>query len=264
MFTLRRWWDRHRVQTLLIGLAVGSALVLRQTHGAVLYEAYQLIVRPFQPNLDRATALRSARIEELQQRLTEIESQNQQLRSLLGYASETKQPGITAPVVGRSADHWWQHLFLGRGSLESVKVGDVVMAPGGVVGRIVNVTPNTSRVLLLSDPSSRTGVTISRSRNMGYIRGQSSNRAIMEFFDKTPDVRQGDVVTTSALSQLFPPGLPVGRVSSVDLNKSPAPEAVVDLTAPVSFLEWGVIYPHSPAERKATEQDPRDEGSSPQ
>jgi rod shape-determining protein MreC len=248
MFTLRRWWDRHRLQTLLTGLAVGSALILHQTHGALLYEAYELISRPFQPNLDRKTALQTARSEELQQRLTELESQNQQLRSLLGYTSETKQPGITAPVVGRSADHWWQHLFLGRGRSDGVKDGDVVMAPGGVVGRVLKVTSNTSRVLLLSDPSSRTGVTISRSRNMGYIRGQSSNRAVMEFFDKTPDVRQGDVVTTSALSQLFPPGLPVGRVASVDLNKSPAPEAVIELSAPVSFLEWGVIYPHSPSD----------------
>jgi rod shape-determining protein MreC len=264
MFTLRRWWDRHRLQTLLVGLAVGSALVLRQTHGAVLYETYQFLTRPFQPNLDRATALENARLEELQQRLTEIESQNQQLRSLLGYTSQTKQPGITASVVGRSADHWWQHLFLGRGSQENVKVGDVVMAPGGVVGRIINVTPNTSRVLLLSDPSSRTGVTISRSRNMGYIRGQSSNRAIMEFFDKNPDVRQGDVVTTSTLSQLFPPGLSVGRVSSVDLNKSPAPEAVIELTAPVSFLEWGVIYPHNPSEQNSADQDAKDAGSTPQ
>jgi rod shape-determining protein MreC len=249
MFTLRRWWDRHRLQTLLIGLALGSALVLRQTHGTVLYETYELITRPFQPNLDRKTTLEGARLEELQQRLTEIESQNQQLRSLVGYTGQTKQPGITAPVVGRSADHWWQHLFLGRGSQDTIKAGDVVTAPGGLVGRIIKVTPNTSRVLLLSDPSSRTGVTISRSRNMGYIRGQSSNRAIMEFFDKNPDVRQGDVVTTSSLSQLFPPGLPVGRVSSVDLNKSPAPEAIIELSAPVSFLEWAVIYPHQPSDR---------------
>jgi rod shape-determining protein MreC len=80
---------------------------------------------------------------------------------------------------------------------------------------------------------------------MGYIRGQSTNRAVMEFFDKVPDVRRGDVVATSSLSQLFPAGLPVGRVESVDLNKSPAPEAVIELSAPVSFLEWAIIYPHT-------------------
>ncbi|PZV19262.1 MAG: rod shape-determining protein MreC [Leptolyngbya sp.] len=247
MFTLRRWWDRHRLQIILASLALGSAAFLRQTEGAALYEAYRLLTFPFQPNLERKAALENAQIQELQQRLTELESQNQQLRSLVGYVAETKKSGITAPVVGRSADHWWQHIILGRGTQSGVQIGSIVMAPGGVVGRVIAVTPNTSRVLLLSDPSSRVGATVSRSRNMGYVRGQTSNRAIMEFFDKVPDVRQGDVITTSSLSKLFPAGLPIGRVQSIDLNKSPAPEAVIELSTPISFLEWAVVYPHKPS-----------------
>ncbi len=257
MFTLRRWWDRHRLQIALASLALGAAAFLRQTHGAALYETYQLLTRPFQPEAERKIVLENAQVQELQQRLTELESQNQRLQALLGYVSETKRAGITAPVIGRSADHWWQHVILGRGSQDGVKVGYMVAAPGGVVGRVISVSPNTSRVLLLSDPSSRVGVTVSRSRNMGYIRGQSSNRAIMEFFDKVPDVRQGDVITTSSLSQLFPAGLPVGRVESINLSKSPAPEAVIELTAPVSFLEWATIYPHtSPSQPDAVRGEP--------
>lgn len=247
MFTLRRWWDRNRLPTVVVGLAIGTAFFLRQTEGAALYEAYQFITRPFQPNLERKTILENARIQELQQRLTELESQNQQLRAMLGAINESQKQGVTSPVIGRSADHWWQHILLGRGSQAGIREGHIVMAPGGVVGRVISTTPYTSRVLLLSDPSSRAGVTVSRSRFMGYIRGQSSNRAIMEFFDKVPDVRQGDVITTSALSQLFPSGLPVGRVESVNMNKSPAPEAVIELTAPVSFLEWAIVYPHQPS-----------------
>lgn len=247
MFTLRRWWDRHRLQIILTSLALGSAAFLRQTEGAVLYEAYRLMTLPFQPNLERKAALENAQVQELQQRLTELESQNQQLRSIVGYVSETKKSQITAPVVGRSADHWWQHLILGRGTQGGVQPGSIVMAPGGVVGRVISATPNTSRVLLLSDPSSRVGATVSRSRNMGYVRGQTSNRAVMEFFDKLPDVRQGDVITTSSLSKLFPAGLPIGRVQSVNLNKSPAPEAIIELSTPISFLEWAVVYPYKPA-----------------
>lgn len=247
MFTLRRWWDRHRLQITLTSLALGSAVFLRQTEGAVLYEAYRLMAFPFQPNLERKAALENAQAQELKQRLTELESQNQQLRSLVGYISEIPKKHVTAPVVGRSADHWWQHLILGRGTQGGVQPGFIVMAPGGVVGRVISATPNTSRVLLLSDPSSRVGATVSRSRNMGYMRGQTSNRAIMEFFDKVPDVRQGDVITTSSLSKLFPAGLPIGRVQSVNLNKSPAPEAVIELSTPISFLEWAVVYPHQPS-----------------
>lgn len=249
MYTLRRWWDRHRLQIVLTSFALGSAVLIRQTGAAALFEVYQLVSFPFHPNPAQENLLQSAKSQELQQRLTELESQNQKLKELLGYIAQNKQPGISAPVVGRSADHWWQQVILGRGSRDGVQIGYVVMAPGGVVGRIISVTPSTSRVLLLSDPSSRVGVTISRSRSMGYLRGQSMNHAVMEFFDKVPDVRRGDVVSTSAFSQLFPAGMPVGRIESVNLNKSPAPEATIELSAPVNSLEWAVIYPHTPTQQ---------------
>ncbi len=111
-----------------------------------------------------------------------------------------------------------------------------------MVGRITSVAPNASRVLLISDRTSSVGVTISRSRYMGFLRG-SADHAVMQFFDKVPDVRRGDVVATSPYSQIFPAGLPVGRVESVNLTKSPAPEAVISLSAPISYLEWVAVYP---------------------
>jgi rod shape-determining protein MreC len=77
---------------------------------------------------------------------------------------------------------------------------------------------------------------------MGFLRGSDSH-AVMQFFDKVPDVRRGDVVATSPYSQMFPSGLPVGRVESVNLSKSPAPEAVISLSAPIPYLEWVVVYP---------------------
>ena len=84
---------------------------------------------------------------------------------------------------------------------------------------------------------------IGRSRYMGIMRGRSNNKAVMQFFEKTADVRKGDFVMTSSISQLFPPGLPVGQVESVDLSKNPAPEATIKLSAPMNNLEWVVVSP---------------------
>lgn len=261
MYTLRRWWDKNRIQIILASLALGGALFLRQTQGATLFELYQLLSRPFQATPNQVNLLTNARIREMQQRLDELNSQNQQLRNTLGYATETAQPQqVIVPVIGRSAEHWWQQILLGRGSGEGIREGYVVMAPGGLVGRVVNVTPNTSRVLLISDPENKVGVTISRSRAMGYISGQASNRAVMEFFDKVPDVRPGDLVSTSTFSQFYPPGLPVGRVESVNSNKSPAPEAIIELSAPISYLEWAIVRPPVspvPVPPPASEEKPR-------
>lgn len=243
MFILRRWWDRNGVAIVLGGLTLSAAWLVRQTQGTALFEAYQLMTRPFQSGPTQEERLTDARVLELKQQLVELESQNQKLKELLDYGKTQKQQGIVAPVVGRSADHWWQQVTLGRGSQEGIKVGFVVMGPGGLVGRVISVTPNSSRVLLISDATSKVGAVISRSRSMGFMRGQGSNRAVLQFFDKVPDVRRGDVVSTSPVSQLFPSGLPLGRVESVNLDKSPAPEAVIELTAPISYLEWVIVYP---------------------
>ncbi len=245
MYTVRRrGWDRHILPMLLASLAIGGAWALRQTQGAAVFEAYHIITRPFQTSPTQVKRLSDAQTQELQARLVELTSQNQKLQELLGYAA-LKQPhqGIVAPVVGRSADYWWQQVTLGRGSKAGIQVGFIVTAPGGLVGRITSVTPNTSRVLLISDRASQLGVTVSRSRFMGFLRGQSDSQAVMQFFDKVPDVKRGDVVATSPYSQIFPAGLPVGRVESVNLEKSPAPEAVISLSAPISYLEWVVVYP---------------------
>ncbi|MBW4520879.1 MAG: rod shape-determining protein MreC [Scytolyngbya sp. HA4215-MV1] len=263
MYTLRRWWDRHRFQIILVSLTLGTALFLRQTQGALVLEIYQLLTRPFQGNPTQQSRLEDARILELQQRLVEMESQNDELKKVLGYTTENKVPQeIISPVIGRSSDHWWQQITLGRGSRDGISMGDIVMAPGGVVGRIVGVTASTSRVLLLSDPSNQVGVSISRSRSMGYMRGQSGNRAVMEFFDKVPDVKRGDAVATSAFSQLYPAGLPIGRVESINLSKSPAPEAVIELSAPISYLEWAVVRSGKTSSQPTSDSQPSDSAPS--
>jgi rod shape-determining protein MreC len=242
MYTIRRWWERHGLQMALVGLILGTAAVLQQTQGAVIFELYQLLTRPFHSGVTQAERLTNARIEELEARVKDLQSQNQQLKQTIDYQKVRQQPGIVAPVVGRSADSWWQQITLGKGSEDGIQIGFGVMAPGGLVGRVVSVTAHSSRVLLISDPSSRIGVAIARSRHLGYLQGQGSNRAVMQFFDKVPNVRPGDFVVTSSVSRLFPPGLPVGRVKSVNLQANPAPEAAIEITAPISFLEWAIVY----------------------
>ncbi|NJO43033.1 MAG: rod shape-determining protein MreC [Cyanobacteria bacterium CRU_2_1] len=254
MYSIRRWWDRHGIRIGLICLVLGAAWGVRQTQGGAVLEVYQWVTRPFVGRPDEAQQAESVRVRELEQRLVELQSQNQRLQELLGYVNERPTEGVVTPVIGRSADHWWQQITLGRGSRDGIQVGYIVAGNGGIVGRVTQVTPSTSRVLLISDPTSQVGVTISRSRFMGYIRGQSANRVIMEFFDKVPDVRPGDVVSTSSYSQLFPPGLPVGIVESINLNKSPAPEAVIELSAPISHLEWVILYPNSTVEESGTSE----------
>jgi rod shape-determining protein MreC len=231
-----------------IALVVSAGFWARQTQGAFFVEIYSQLTAPFTALEEKPQSqLINARINELEIRIQELEKQNENLKKILDYSekNQLKGKGIVAPVVGRSADNWWNQITLGRGSNDGIKENFIVMGPGGVVGRITNVTPRTSRVLLISDPTSQIGVGIIRSRQMGSMRGKDENTGILEFFDDFPEVREGDVVSTSAYSQLFPAGLPVGVIESVELSKTPAPEAIIKFSAPMNSLEWVIVYPHN-------------------
>ncbi len=245
---MRRWWDKHSLQTILIVLALGSAWLIKQTHGAGIAEIYYFLISPFQSKqqLLLEDKLTNARILELEQRISELEQQNNKFRQLLDYVELPTAETIVAPIIGRSADRWWSQVTLGRGSQDGIKKGYVVMGIGGVVGRVIKVTPHTSRVLLISDPVSRVGTILSRNRQLGYIQGKDAQTVVMRFFAQVEDIKPGDAIATSALSNLYPPGLPIGRVKSVTSDSSPAPEAEIELTAPIELLEWVVVQPFEP------------------
>ena len=250
MFTARRWWENKGLQIVLLALVFGSAWTLRQTQGALVMEIYLGIATPLktlQPGNTPENRIREAKLLELQTRIVELESQNQKLQSLLGYVEKeplAKRP-IVARVIGRSAGHWWQQVTLNSGTKAGIQKGFVVKAEGGLVGLVESVTSNTSRVLLVSDLKSQVGVTISRTSAKGVLRGDSSGEGVLEFYEKVPNVKVGDLVSTSTYSQKFPAGVPVGRIKSLDLKKLPTSVAKVELFPPIRYLDWVTVYPGS-------------------
>ncbi|MGD1716308.1 rod shape-determining protein MreC [Hydrocoleum sp. CS-953] len=244
MQTLRRRGLKMMRKAALLVLAVSAAFWVRQTQASLFFEIYNWLSLPFQPSPVQQEILVNARIKELEIKLQELEQQNKSLTQLLNYTKTKNVKGVVAPVIGRSADYWWKKVTLGRGSKDGIQEGFIVMGTGGLVGRIISVTPNTSQVLLVSDPTSKVGVGIIRSRQMGFMKGQDDDTAVMEFFDDVPDIKVGDSVSTSAYSQLFPAGWPVGTVESINLTNTPAPEAIVKLSAPLNILEWVNVYPN--------------------
>lgn len=244
---LNQWWNQYWTRFLLVGAVMGVAWGLSQTQGAVLEEMYFYLTRPLQFRTRRPPDwLSSARVLELQERLLEAETQNARLQDLLTTVEAREKKGeilIPAPIIGRSADQWWQQIRLGRGQRHGIDRGAAVTAAGGLVGYVVQSTPNTSKVLLISDPSSSVGAMVVRNRSQGYIRGKATDQVEMSFFDKDPGVKVGDVIVTSASSTLFLPGIPIGTIKEVQPNASPVPKAIIQLNAPVGRLEWVTVSP---------------------
>ncbi len=261
MFTVRRWWDNKGLQFGLLGLAVGGAWTLRQTQGAVVLETYQMIARPFQmlqTEPSKEENFRDARLLELQTQVAELQTQNKNLKNLLKYTepeATSSRPAI-ARVVGRGADSWWQQVTLNRGTNAGIHTGDIVKADGGLVGSIQSVTSNTSRVLLVSDLNSRVGVTIARTGAKGFLRGDTSSQGVVEFYEKVPNVKPGDLVATSTYSQKFPSGIPVGQVKSLDLKRVPTSVGKVELFPSIRSLDWVTVYP-KPQKQDMEQQPPK-------
>jgi len=224
-----------QVWPLMIGL--GLLALVRLSKGTFMLDAYAQLSRPFWPGTAQAEWLRSARRMEDQVRLAQLETENQRLRGLLQL--QTVNPTrLSAPVISRVPGGWWQQLLLGKGSLEGVKVGQAVLAPGGLIGLVSSTTPTTATVTLLTDPTSRVGVWVARNRHHALLSGLGTSRPVARFLEKDPQVQPGDVVLTSPASTLVPPNLPVGVVQSIDERADPAPEAVVQLIAPVDAVDW--------------------------
>ena len=217
-------------------------LAVRLGKGAFVLDAYALLSRPFWPGSAQSEWLRSAQRFDQQTRLGQLDADNQRLRGLL--ALQNQQPGlVAAPVISRQEGGWWQQVLLGKGSLQGLVVGDAVVGPGGLLGRIASVTPSTAQVQLLTDPGSRVGVWVARTGQHGLLVGAGSPRPLLRLLDKDTTVRPGDVVTTSPASTLVPANLSVGVVQAMDEQAMPAPEAVVQLSAPIAAIDWVQVIP---------------------
>jgi rod shape-determining protein MreC len=243
MDSIRSWWERYSFQTAIVATGIGLAWLIRQTQGVAIMETYQFLSRPFQSSISKQELLQDAETRELRYRLTELESQNQRMKELLQVKANHADSGVWAVVIGRGADSWWNQILVGKGSNDGIKTGSIVVGPGGLVGRVSYVSPNSSQILLVSDPNSQVGVVISRSRYTGMLKGQSQNTAILEFFERDPDVKVGDIVHTSQFSTLYPENVPVGRIRSINLDKQPSPEAIVEFSTPLGLLEYVKVYP---------------------
>ena len=218
-------------------LLVAALLGVRLSNGAFVVDAYALLSRPFWPGSAQSEWLRSGQRLADQARLSELERDNQRLRQLL-QLDRAGQAMVSAPVIAREPAGWWHQLELGKGSLDGVAAGDPVLAPGGLLGRVASVTPTTARVLLLTDGSSRIGVWVGRTQQHALLQGLGTPRPRLVFLEKDPGVRPGDVVTTSPASTLLPPNLTIGVVQSLNEQAVPAPEGLVQLSAPVDAVDW--------------------------
>lgn len=140
---------------------------------------------------------------------------NERLKKLLSLKEEVRAPSMAASVIGEDNTPWFKTLLIDRGGSDGLTEGMPVLSASGVIGQVVKVTPNSARVLLLTDHASAIAAIVQRSRARGVVKGKGSGLCSMEFALKDEDVKVGDVILTSGTGGIFPKGFPIGEVTMV-------------------------------------------------
>ena len=171
----------------------------------------------------RQNAELQRQLEEYKQREVHFQEAEQaltRLETLLDLKRQVALPVIGARVIAYDPTLWSRSAIINQGKAQGVKEGLPVLAPQGIVGRIVGVYPEYSKVMLIVDRKSSADAMVQRTRIRGMLKGKGGNRCSLEFVPKSADVQVGDLVLASGLAGLYPKGLVFGKVTTAN-KKNP-------------------------------------------
>lgn len=160
-----------------------------------------------------------AQNDELRARLAELEEarqENERLRQLVEFAEERKFTKLGARVIGRPTSSWEGVITIDRGSVDGVEVGMSVLAPQGLLGQVFEVSSHAAKVRLITDQRSGVAAMVQSTRVTGVVKGSIDGELTLDFVSTEEAPIAGDVIITSGLGGVYPKGLVVGDVVSVE------------------------------------------------
>ena len=177
---------------------------------------------------NQALRERVERLEDRRRVLDDLERENTELRELLAMGDRTELDTVAARVVALAPSNFEWTITIDVGSDDGLARGMPVVDRDGLVGRVIQVTPTASRVLLAIDPSFSAAARSATSGEVGVIDGRGGDPMVLRLLDPEAEVAQGDaVVTSSYQGGVFPAGIPVGTVSDITEGSSPLSREVL-------------------------------------
>src|SRR5271166_1854303 len=152
-------------------------------------------------------------------RLSEDARMARRVRTLLAFKEQYVENTVAAQVIGTSGSEQSRVLYLDKGSKDGIKMDMAVVTPTGIVGKIVQVFPSSSQVLPINDQFSGVGAVLKDTRLQGILKGAQNGATTLQYIMSDEKVEPGEEVITSGGDRIFPKGLPVGRVVTVEPGK---------------------------------------------
>lgn len=145
----------------------------------------------------------------------EIYLENKRLHNLFYFKQKSPYKLIAARVIGRPADSWSSVIIIDKGRFNGIKPDMVAINYLGLVGRVIETTVSTSKIMLINDPNMGVSCIVQRSRQEGLVCGTLGSDLIMKYLPKEADINVSDPIITSGLTDAYPKGLLVGTVIDV-------------------------------------------------
>jgi rod shape-determining protein MreC len=148
-------------------------------------------------------------------RLVEDANQARRLQLLLSFKEEYVAQTLPAQVISTTGSEFSRAIYIDKGAKDGLKTDMPVIAPQGIVGKVLRAFSSTSLVLLINDPTSGAGVILESSRLQGILKGSVNGATVMQNVMTDEKVQPGERILTSGGDRIFPKGLTVGTVMSV-------------------------------------------------
>ena len=153
--------------------------------------------------------------------------QTRTLQQLLDLRSATSFETVAAAVIGSGADPEFRTITIDKGTQDGLRADMAVMSPAGIVGRILMPTARAAKVQLIIDRDAAAGVMVERTRVAGIVTGVGNAEELgfraglidLNYVPSSADVKRGDRVLTSGIDGIYPKGLPVGEIQSVERER---------------------------------------------
>jgi len=177
----------------------------------------------FESKQDALSAVEQARSQLLNQsvRASQVEQlmlENRDLRQLLQLRERLGSPAMAAEVLYEAADPFTRKMILDKGALQGVQTSSPVMDEQGILGQVTRVHPLVSEITLVTDREHSIPVLNTRTGAHGVAFGESGGAPLLElrYMATNADIEEGDMLTTSGVDGVYPPGIPVARVVKIE------------------------------------------------
>jgi len=230
-----RWW--HKKKNWIFFAIFLFLVFVRISKGSLYKDFYYFISKPFWPGQFQKEIVLESINQEYLIKLNLLKKDNIRLRRILSL-QESSNNNISAAVISRKTGSWWRQIILNKGSKDGVEIGNIVIGPGGLLGRVKNTSLFTSSVTLVTSPESKLGVWVDRIQINGLLVGLGDDYPSLILYSKDADIKVGDFVSSSPASTLLPPNIPIGIVQSIDETLKAKKTAKILLLAKPHVIDW--------------------------